>query len=378
MSTRCPSYKLPLLEAREAETRLCTYCPKLCRPACPVGNAEARESTIPWGIMRGLGELTRAVVRPGSESDVAATAWACTRCGNCRTMCLLDNPVAETVLDARSDVFAANLAPPEARSVSERFGERLERIARTAEAHGPIDVARGDGSTAYIPGCTAVLFDRAAVEAGARVAARLSPSGGCEVVRDFCCGAPLLDAGDREAFLQHARRVAMDLGSYSHLVTGDAGCAHTLKVLYASLGVSAARWERVEHVAELAARNTHLLDRVDERREVVMHDACRLGRGMGVYEAPRAVVSAVIGRAPTELPSHHEHSRCSGAGALLPVTRPATAKQVARELAEDVREVAPGRDAVVVTSCAASRRALLEAGVEAEDLTLWIARGLTR
>ncbi len=90
-----------------------------------MGNAEARESTIPWGIMRGLGELTRAVVRPGSESDVAATAWACTRCGNCRTMCLLDNPVAETVLDARSDVFAANLAPPEARSVSERFGVRV-------------------------------------------------------------------------------------------------------------------------------------------------------------------------------------------------------------------------------------------------------------
>ena len=47
------SLKLPLLEGREAETRLCTYCPKLCRPACPGGNAEAREATIPWGIMRG-------------------------------------------------------------------------------------------------------------------------------------------------------------------------------------------------------------------------------------------------------------------------------------------------------------------------------------
>lgn len=372
------SLKLPLLEGREAETRLCTYCPKLCRPACPVGNAEAREATIPWGIMRGLGELTRGVVPEEAERDVAATAWACTRCGNCRTLCLLDNPVAETVTDARADLFAAGLAPDSVKAFSEAFPARLERIERAAEALGDPGVARGDGTTAFIPGCTAVLFEGDSVAASARAVARLSPSGGCTVVSDFCCGAPLLDAGDREGFLKHARRVAADLGAYSHIVTGDAGCAHTLKVMYAQLGAAPSRWERVEHVAELAARNTHLLDHVEDPREVVIHDSCRLGRGMGVYEAPRAVIAAVHGKAPTELPSHHEKSRCSGAGGLLPVTRPETSKALATELADEVREVTHGRDAVVVTGCAASRRALREAGVDAEDLSLWIARSLTR
>jgi dimethylglycine catabolism B len=372
------SLRLPLLDAREAETRLCTYCPKLCRPACPVGDAEAREATIPWGIMRGLDELARGVVPPEAEADVAATAWACTRCGNCRTLCLLDNPVAETIADGRADAFAAGLAPDAARGVSERFPARIERIEAAAEALGEATVSRGDGTTAYLPGCTAVLFEADSVDPAARAVARLSPSGGCTVVSDFCCGAPLLDAGDREGFLKHARRVAADLGAYAHLVTGDAGCAHTLKILYAQLGVAPSRWTQVEHIAELAARNTHRLTRVDEPREVVVHDACRLGRGMGVYDAPRAVISAVSGRAPTELPSHHEKSRCSGAGALLPVTRPETAKALAHTLADEVREVTGGRDAVVVTSCAASRRALRSAGIEAEDLSLWIARGLSR
>ncbi len=371
-------HPLPLLASREAETRLCTYCPKLCRPACPVGTAEAREAVIPWGIMRAMGELSRGDVPEGAQASVAATAWACTRCGNCRTLCLLDNPVPDTLLDARADAFAAGLAPEAARAVSEGFPARLERIERAAESLGPVDVPRGDGGTAWIPGCTSVLFEPEGIAAAARAVARLSPTGGCTVVTDFCCGAPLLDAGDREGFLKHARRVAADLGAYSHVVTGDAGCAHTLKVLYARLGAAPPRWERVEHVAELAARNTHLLERVDEPRTVIMHDACRLGRGMGVYEAPRAVVSAVTGRAPTELPNHHERSTCSGAGALLPVTRPETAKAIARTLADEVREVAAGREAVVVTSCPASRRALRDAGVAAEDLSLWIARGLSR
>jgi Fe-S oxidoreductase len=371
-------YALPLLDAREAETRLCTYCPKLCRPACPVGTVEAREAVIPWGIMRGMNELARGAVAEGDEAAVAATAWACTRCGNCRSLCLLDNPVADTLVDARADAFAAGLAPSEASAVSQRFPERVARIEAAAAALGPVEVPRGDGSTAYIPGCTAVLFEGEHIAETTRAVARLSPSGGCTLVSDFCCGAPLLDAGDREGFLAHARRVAADLGAYTHLVTGDAGCAHTLKVMYARLGVAPPKWATVEHVAELAARNTHLLRVVDEPRAVVMHDACRLGRGMGVYEAPRAVVAAVSGRAPLELPHHHEHSTCSGAGGLLPVTRPETAKAVARELADEVREVAGDREAVVITSCAASRRALHSAGVDAEDLSVWIARGLLR
>ena len=30
---------------------LCTYCPKLCRHTCPVGNAERREAVIPQAKM---------------------------------------------------------------------------------------------------------------------------------------------------------------------------------------------------------------------------------------------------------------------------------------------------------------------------------------
>ncbi len=371
-------HPLPLLDARAAETRLCTYCPKLCRPACPVSTVEGRETVTPWGKMRAMGELTRDVVPAGDEPASAAAAYACTGCGGCATLCLLDNPVADTLREGRADAFAAGLAPAAARRVVERFPERMERLEAIAADLDVADVARGDGTTAYLPGCTAVRFDAADVADTARAVARLSPSGGCTVVADTCCGSPLLEAGDREGFLRHARRFATDLGGFETIVTADAGCAHTLRVLYERLNVAAPRWQRVEHVAELAARNAHLLKRDDAAGEVIVHDACKLGRGVGVYDAPRAALRAITGRAPTELPRHHEEGACSGGGGQLPATMPETAQGIARELADLVREAAGGREATVITSCATSRRALRSQGIAADDLSVWIARAVLR
>ena len=44
-----PFRALPVLSSRERELELCAYCPKLCRAACPVSNAEPKETLIPWG-----------------------------------------------------------------------------------------------------------------------------------------------------------------------------------------------------------------------------------------------------------------------------------------------------------------------------------------
>ncbi len=369
-------HSLPLLEARAAETRLCTYCPKLCRPACPVSTAEGRETVTPWGKMRAMGELTRDAVAAGDEPASAATAYACTGCGACTTLCLLDNPVADTLRDGRADAFAAGLSPAPARRVAEGFAGRLARLEEIAGALDDAEVPRGEGTTAFLPGCTMVRFDPGAVVDVARAVARLSPSGGCVLVADTCCGSPLLEAGDREGFLKHARRFAADLGGYDTVVTADAGCAHALRVMYERLNVSAPRWRKVEHVAELAVRNAHLLKRDPGAGEVVVHDSCKLGRGLGVYEEPRAVLTAITGRRPTELPGSRAQGVCSGGGSLLPATMPETAKGIAAELAGLVHEATGGREATVVTGCATSRRMLRGAGVAADDLAVWIARAV--
>jgi Fe-S oxidoreductase len=361
--------RLPLLEGRAEATTRCTYCPKLCRPACPVSTVEGRETVTPWGKMRAMGELLRDI-EPTEEASRAATAWACTSCGRCRTLCLLDNPVADTLLDGRADALANELAPaPVARLVAGWDDRRVLLQAAASEA----GLVGSGAATAVVVGCRAVKEDPAGARRTVRAVGELS--GGCHAAGGECCGAPLWDAGDREGFHRQALRFVASVGdSATALVVSDAGCAWTLRTLYPRLGLAPARWSRVEHLAETAARQLDRLRPLEHDGAVAVHDSCRLGRGLGVYDAPRRVLERILGRAPLELPSSRDQASCSGAGALLPITRPATARAIAAELAGEAREVAA--DVEVVTTCTSSRSQLRRAGVRADDLADWIARSL--
>ncbi len=49
-----------------------------------------------------------------------------------------------------------------------------------------------------------------------------------------------------------------------------------------------------------------------------------------MYEAPRAVLGRLLGRAPDEFDEHREWAACSGAGGLLPSTMPETSRDIAQ------------------------------------------------
>ena len=365
---------LPLLQARAPETTLCTYCPKLCRPACPVSTVEGRETFTPWGTMRAQDELRRGVgeLSTGAKPDASrsAVAWACTGCGHCRELCLLDNPVADTLRDGRADAFALGIAPGAVATFVRNWPRRMQALRDRAQSLVRLvpGIAGRQSSTAYLPGCTAVTFESDAVAVTARGVDALT--GGCDTVANGCCGAPLLEAGDRPGFALHAQGFAARLAPYERVVTADAGCAYALRVHYPAAGIAV---PTVEHIAETAARHLEALHPLEDPRAVVYKDSCRLGRGLGVYNAPRVVLAALLGEAPREMPAHGARAECSGGGGLLPVTMPRTAALIAAERAGEVREAHPG--AVVVTACAASRRQLGRQGIPVEDLAVWIARG---
>jgi Fe-S oxidoreductase len=321
--------------------------------------------------MRALGALSEARVAEGDEASYAAAAWSCTGCRGCRELCLLDNPVADTVWDARRDAWNAGLTPEPVRALRQGFDARLSRL-RDRLPDGLASVPAGDGDAVFVPGCTMLAKEPDLAARGASAIAKIR--GGVRVLTDVCCGAPLRDAGDHEGFVANARRFVEAVGDAREVILGDAGCAYALRRGFTAAGLFPSRWARAEHVSEFAARHLDRVGRVDDSRAVVIHDACRLGRGLGVYDAPRAVLHALRGDAPRELPEHHAHGRCSGGGGLLPVSRPAGAAVVAEDLAALVREVVDPAAAVVVTSCPTSRAQLRSRGVASEDLLEWLAR----
>jgi Fe-S oxidoreductase len=365
---------LPLLEARREALEKCVFCPKLCRSACPVSNAEPRETITPWGKMTASWMAAHGDT-PVSASH-AAPAWACTGCGACQRACDHGNPVSEVLLDARSAFAAAGALPEGARRVLSAFARHdlATRAAATALA-AETSAAAGSATTALLVGCG--YLRGAPREARDAVDAARALCGKQVQLVGACCGLPLRLAGDAQRFAEHARGVARELASFARLVVVDAGCGLALRRHYPGAGVTLR--PEVALLVEIAARSLPALAAVSppSGEPVRWHDPCQLGRGLGLYDEPRAVLARAIGRAPDELRDSREEAPCSGAGGLLPCTMPEVARAVGDARLGEHRAAGGGR---VVTGCASSLVALRKrargSGVAVDDLVSYIARSL--
>jgi Fe-S oxidoreductase len=154
------------------------------------------------------------------------------------------------------------------------------------------------------------------------------------------------------------------------LVVIDAGCAAAIRVHHAQAGVGMIA--PVMHFAELAAREIGRMESVDLGR-VRYHDPCQLGRGLGVYDAPRAILAKATGKTPEEFERRREDARCSGAGGLLPLTMPGVSREIARQRIGDHERSGGG---TIVTACASSLRSFRKEGADAVDLVTVVARAL--
>jgi Fe-S oxidoreductase len=371
--------QLPLLERRKPELETCAFCPKLSRAVCPVSNADGRETTTPWGKMSASYLLARGAVEATPEQ--AWPPWACTGCFHCRQACELKNDVAGTLLDARADLTKAGLAPPTSMRVLERHEERSAELVQKIDAAIARARARGvrveAGATKLVIGCLSPRFDGPDAHgddpaADAIVAAARLNGGAIEVVRG-CCGGPLRLAGDRDGFTAAARAFGTLLAGARTVVVADAGCAHMIARRYEEVGASLPPTIEIVHLVELAARSLPRLRSVSIEGSVRYHDACHLGRGLGVFEPPRAVLSAILGRAPEEFARRREESSCAGGGGLVPVTMPKNARGIADMRLDQHRSLGGG---AIATTCAASRKMLSRDGTRVYDLATLIARAL--
>lgn len=366
---------LPVLDERRSELELCGYCPKLCRSACPVSEAEARETVTPWGKMSLSWFAARGDV-PLDEAHLAP-AWDCTACRACESFCDHHNPVAGTLLDVRAAAFEKGAAPEAAKRVAREFAELERKTERATQPLYAEPGTRADAKTALLIGCTYIHHHP--VETRDAISAASALAGGAVRVLDACCGLPLLLAGDREGFRSAANRMASRLARTERLIVVDPGCALTLRDHYKREGVTLSSRSsgplEVELMIDVAARVldafTPLAD--EPTHKVRYHDPCQLGRGLGSYGPPRSILTRMLRRPPDEFPSCRERGGCSGAGGLLPVTRPEVSRSIAERRIEEHEDEGGGE---IVTACASSLARFRKSGAKASDLVSWIARGL--
>ncbi len=339
----------------------CTKCRNQCAPACPVfrhfGTNHPQQLAH-----RFLAEGARALDHP--------LVWDCVTCGACTEACPFKVPFADFIRDVRvgrtdyTPVFGGLIHRYQRLQAGGAGGR--ERSGRGGKAVVPSAKERlawidpslrvaGAGETVLFTGCLA-LFD--AVEGApegprfagmAKGAVRLLNALGVTpalLEDERCCGRDLFDLGEREAFAALARHNvdAIVRAGAARVLTICPECAFTLGETYrAALGEQPFE---VRHLTEFLAERLPSLDFAAGEERAAFHDPCYLCRGLGVTEAPRALLARLVAAAPVGLPREGRAAPCCGAGSWVnhgPHTRTAVNERLAEAHAQ-------GAD-TLVTAC---------------------------
>jgi Fe-S oxidoreductase len=168
--------------------------------------------------------------------------------------------------------------------------------------------------------------------------------------QEKCSGDPARRLGNDYLFgelaqgnLEQIREAGADKGGVKKMVSICPHCVRTIGEDWKEHGGSVA----IEHHSELLARYQDKLPlNTEERKSVVFHDACYLGRYRGVYDEPREVI-ARYGNV-VDPPRARERGFCCGGGGGLMFLGEETGKRVNLERAQEL--VATGAS-VVAAAC---------------------------
>lgn len=321
----------------------CTFCPKMCRHACPVSTASGRETFIPQAKMDRLNQLRLG--RGAWTTEATEALWACTGCRHCTMYCEHDNEPGMVLLTGRAVAVQHGAQHPALTNYSERFRAREQRLATQLAAMFPDRLAT-EGELGYFPGCDAI--DKGAADIAATLA--LFDRTGLGHVKlvaapQTCGGYPLLAAGHRDLFRWHAGRVAASLRGFRKVAINCSACLYAMRAQYAAEGVTL-RTEIVA-LAEVLAPAAQDLACPVSRKSVYYHDPCHHARYTGVVDEPRQALGQLA--EVRELGWNRQDTECCGGGGLLPKTMPMVADQMAKRRLAEVQAAGGG---MVVTSCA--------------------------
>jgi glycolate oxidase iron-sulfur subunit len=198
---------------------------------------------------------------------------------------------------------------------------------------------------ALLTGCVQSVYFPEVNQASSRVLA----AEGCDVVVPAglgCCGALSWHSGRADESAQLARRVIERLEQVEAdtIVVNAAGCGSTMKH-YERL-FSDPAWQararaiaaKVKDVSELCAELGPTAPRHPLPLRVAYHDACHLSHGQGIRRQPRAVLSAIPGLELVDIP---EPEQCCGSAGVYNLLEPASARQIGRRKADNIRALRP-------------------------------------
>ncbi len=263
----------------EVQTHACSSC-GVCISVCQMSSAARIHDIQSAYFIKGL----------RNDRDISAITANCLMCGRCEEVC----PVGIELGPMRLIERRQGEREDRKLKLTERYAIARKRrtIAKTAtqsysylvrEEPEKADVLFFAGCMTHLTPSVISALKKIMESAGVRYRF-MDEKGG------VCCGRPLMLAGrDREAreLINHNSDIIWKSGAQI-LVTS---CPICYKVFKESYYLEARVMHHTEFINLLIEEGSLRLGYL--HRKVVYHDPCELGRGSGIYDEPRAVISYV-------------------------------------------------------------------------------------
>jgi heterodisulfide reductase subunit D len=333
-------------------------------PLCPM-NIRGKFFTYSAG---GLIQIARALFegKIGLSESVRDLLYLCTTCGACEVNCgVIENQVDLFTLLKRELVdHGVSLLEPHTMVIENVISKKTPYTGRLPERGEWFSKEKRksispEPEVFYFVGCVSSYRETEIPDAFVNI---LDALGIPFVLSDeeWCCGAPLYFCGHEEKAFDLARHnVEMIKGSgASKVVLTCPTCSMILKKYYPRWLKQELHFEvlhATEYLRGLQEEGRLKLKGLNEEVTVTYHDPCHLGRGQGIYDAPRDILTSIKGVKFKDLDRSRENSFCCGGGGLLPTGFPEFSDDLARERALEMKN--SGAD-VLLSACPACKENL--------------------
>ena len=294
----------------------------------------------------------------------------CTLCARCNVVCPVGIDTRALWISMREQLVECNCYPEAMDALRENiaanynisgdpaadrliWSQNLERVPEGVSGKEQAEVV-------YFVGCTSSFYPQTyAIPQGmVRILEKANIDFATMGPEEWCCGFPLIIAGmskDTKNLIRHNVEAVRKLGAKT-LMAACPSCSHTWGHIYPQVLGEPLGFE-VKHssqfLEEIIANGRIKLGSF--KQPVTYHDPCDLGRGSGIYDAPRNVINAIPDIKFVEMQDNRELALCCGGGGDVEMAN----RQLAADVSKNRLEQARATEAkVILSACQQCKRTI--------------------